>query len=217
MSRRSFLREWVPPVALGESAGFAVAAMVAVAAAAILSDRWVLPAVIAGGTCEGALLGIGQSVAWSRIGVPVDRRRWVMLTALGAAIAWTLGMAPSTLGVADWPIAVIVGVMPVLGVALLVSIPALQWLELRRHISHASWWIVVNAVSWIVGVTWTIVPSPIIDESTPVPVLLVVYVVAGGLMATTVAIITGLATFRVGRRWWVSGPDYSGSSVRRRR
>jgi len=132
MSRRSFLRKWVPPVVLGESAGFAVAAMVAVVATAILSDRWVLPAVIAGGICEGVLLGLGQ------------------------------------------------------------------WLELRRHLSHATWWIVINAVSWIVGVAWTIGPSPFIDASTPVPVLVLAYVVAGVLMATTVAIITGLATYRAG-------------------
>jgi hypothetical protein len=196
MSRREFLSRWAPPVVVGESAGFAVAATVAVAASATLSDGWSLPAIIAGGVAEGALLGLAQSVAWSRIGERVNRGRWVALTAAGAGIAWVLGMTPSTLGVSEWPLAVVVVVMPVLAVALLASIPALQWLELRRQLPHPTWWITVNAGAWIIGVAWTIVPSPFIDESTPVPFLVAAYVVAGVLMATTVAIVTGLGVYR---------------------
>jgi hypothetical protein len=75
---------------------------------------------------------------------------------------------------------------------LLVSIPALQWLVLRRVIRQALWWIPVNAGAWAAGILWTLAPSPFIDEDTAFPVHLGSYFLAGMLMAATVAALKGV-------------------------
>lgn len=60
----------------------------------------VYPIMIVEGACEGALLGLAQSVAFGRSFVP--RSDWIRATAWGAAIAWSIGMLPSTLGGVDF-------------------------------------------------------------------------------------------------------------------
>ncbi|WP_426227445.1 hypothetical protein [Pseudarthrobacter sp. DSP2-3-2b1] len=55
----------------------------------------------------------------------------------------------------------------------------------------------VLAGAWAVGLLWTLAPSPFIDETTPVPILFAVYLLAGLLMAATVAVLTGFAARRV--------------------
>ena len=80
---------------------------------------------------------------------------------------------------------------------LLVTIPSLQWLVLRRGGSQTLRWIPVNAGAWAAGLLWTIAPSPIVDERTPAPVMISVYAVAGLLMAVTVAALTGPTARRI--------------------
>jgi hypothetical protein len=52
-------------------------------------------------------------------------------------------------------------------------------------------------VAWLLGITWTLVPSPWVDQSTPIGILLLVYGVAGLCMAATVALITGVGMIRL--------------------
>ncbi|WOQ18616.1 hypothetical protein [Raineyella sp. W15-4] len=165
------LGRWVAYVTLGESIGFL-----------------------------GPVLGIAQSAALRRGRVAVSRVGWIVATASGTAVAWMIGMLPSTLadlGVPlDWSgpgiAAVIAG-----GLLLLVTIPALQWIVLHGAVERAWRWIPLNMAAWLVGLVFTFLPSPFIDTSTPVPVLLVAYAAAGVAMAVTVATLTGLGLRRM--------------------
>ena len=80
----------------------------------------------------------------------------------------------------------------VLGSALLLSIPTAQYLLLRSVIHTAGRWIWVNVLAWSLGICWTFAPSPLVNASTPILSLIGIYAMAGLLMATTVAVITGL-------------------------
>ena len=203
-AKGSFVRRWVLAVTVGETIGFMIPAAVGgVLALAAVPGFVVYPLMIAAGACEGALLGVAQSIGFGPSAV--RRSSWIMATAGGAAVAWSIGMLPST----------IVGFDPgspsalpwILGggVLLLVSIPALQWLVLRRLIPCSFWWIPVNALAWAVGILWTLAPSPFIDEKTAFPVLFMTYMLAGMLMAATVALLTGFAARRVAESGAVAG------------
>ena len=82
-------------------------------------------------------------------------------------------------------------------VLLLVSIPTLQWIVLRGVATRSLRWVPINAGAWAVGIMWTLAPSPFIDERTPASVLFASYVVAGLMMALTVAALTGSAARRI--------------------
>lgn len=118
-------------------------------------------AVLAGTFIEGITVGTAQ---WLVLRRPINNIRWrvwVLATAIGALIAWTLGMIPSTFMVAgadsggvaaaqmsDLMIYTLAAVMGfVLGSIL--GIP--QWLVLRHHLPKAGWWVLANAFAWMVG------------------------------------------------------------------
>lgn len=181
----------------GETAGFAVAAVVAVSvttAVATPSLAYVL--VVLGGAVEGGLLGLGQSIGFGRLGIPVPRGRWIAATSAAAALAWSIGMLPSSLPAVDWSRRLTWVVAAALAVVLLLSIPVAQWLVLRRVVDAAGVWIGLNVAGWGLGLFWTFAPSPLIDESTPVGLLVLAYVLAGLAMATTVALVTGWGVLR---------------------
>lgn len=190
---------WIVAVTAGESLGFAIPAVVGGALAlAAAPTPLVYAAMIVAGSLEGALLGLGQWIGFGPAR-PVARWRWIAATSAGAAIAWSIGMAPSSLGGIDAGSPVVVGVVVVGGVLLLASIPTLQWCVLRRTVTGSGWWIPANMGAWAVGILWTVAPSPFIDEGTPPVGILAAYIVAGVLMAATVATLTGFAASRVVR------------------
>jgi hypothetical protein len=194
--RRAFLRRWVIAVTAGEALGFMIPAAVGgVLAVSATPGFLVYPLMIAAGACEGALLGLGQSIGFGSS--VVLRSSWVAATAGGAAVAWSIGMLPSTIVGFDPGSPSVVPWLLAGAVLLLVSIPALQWLVLRRVVRPAFWWIPVNAGIWAVGILWTLAPSPFIDERTALPVLFGTYLLAGLLMALTVASLSSLAALRV--------------------
>ncbi|WP_313544341.1 hypothetical protein [Leifsonia aquatica] len=185
--RRAFIVRWIFAVTVGETLGFAVAASVAVAVAAAGAalDPWAAYAiVVAGGAVEGALLGFAQQRAAGRAQLGPG---WVLATSGGTAVAWSLGMLPSTLG-ADLPHPVGIAALVIGGVLLLASIPTAQWMALHRR--RTARWIPVTMGAWAVAVLWTAAPSPIIDEHTPAPLVVVAYLCAGVLMAVTIAALT---------------------------
>jgi hypothetical protein len=119
------------------------------------------------------------------------RRRWIAATSLGAAVAWSLGMLPSTLGDLDRSVGTVV-LVGIGGLILLSSLPVAQYFVLRDHIRRAVLWIPINMVAWLLGITWTLLPSPWVDQSTPNGTLILIYGIAGICMAATVALITGV-------------------------
>lgn len=179
---RRFIVRWTFTVTAAETLGFAVAAVTAVGVTASgLSDAARYPVVVAAGAVEGALLGTGQYLAMRR-----NRPRpfaWIGATSAAAAFAWAVGMLVSVIPSLLTPPLMIVG-----GLLIVASIPTAQWAVLRRP--HSLRWIPVNMGAWAAGTLWTFAPSPIVDESTPVGVIVLVYVLAGVLMAATVAVLT---------------------------
>jgi hypothetical protein len=195
MARDPFLRRWLVSVTLAEAAGFAIPAIVGGILGLLAAPAGVVyPAMVLAGACEGVLLGFGQSIGF---GSAVPRSAWMLATAAGAAAAWSMGMLPSSLGGIDFGSPWVIVLAAVLGCVLLLSIPTLQWLVLRRKGLRTAFWIPVNAGAWAAGILWTLAPSPFIDETTPVPALFGVYLLAGLLMAATVAALTGLAARRI--------------------
>jgi len=197
-SKRAALWRWIAAVTVGEAAGFAIAATFAVIVVSLaLPDPWRYLVFVCAGAAEGATLGAAQLAGMS------ERRphapAWIGATTLGAAIAWSIGMLPSTLMLSlTSPLDIVVLVVGAF--ALLASIPVAQWLVIR-HRAHAIRWIPVNMGAWAVGVLWTLAPSPIVDESTSSAVLIVVYVTAGLLMAATVASLTASTARRLFSSW----------------
>lgn len=181
-----FVRRWILTVGLAEAVGFAIATGVAVTTIATgVSGGWALLAVVGGGALEGAALGTGQYLAMR------ERRPrpgpWIAGTSTAAALAWLLGMLPSTLGLdLASPLAIVA--LAVGGLVLLASIPVTQWLVLRRPGTFA--WVPVNMGAWAVAILWTFAPSPIIDEHSPLGLVVTLYVIAGLLMAVTIAALT---------------------------
>jgi hypothetical protein len=180
--RSAFFLRWTLYVTAGETIGFAVAAAVAVGATALgLSDQARYPIVVAAGAVEGALLGTAQYRAMRE-----HKPRpavWIGSTSAAAAFAWAIGMLISLFSELPPPPLLILG-----GLLIIASIPVAQWAVLRRP--HTVRWVPVNMGAWATGLLWTFAPSPIVDESTPVALVVLLYVIAGVLMALTVAVLT---------------------------
>jgi hypothetical protein len=191
---RAFYRRWVGWTVAGEASGFAVAAIAGVLVAT--QDR---PGVaefallVSAGSIEGALLGAGQAIAMTRLQLPrLVLRRWPVVTSAAAALAWSIGLLPSSIPHVPWSSPVTWLLAAVLGSTLLLSIPTAQYLLLRSAIHTAGRWIWVNVLAWSLGICWTFAPTPLVNASTPILSLIGIYAIAGLLMATTVAVITGL-------------------------
>ena len=185
--KRAFVVRWIAAVTVGETLGFAVAATVAVAVTAVgpALNAWAAYAmIVAGGAVEGALLGVAQR--WGAGGAQLGPA-WVAATSGGAALAWSLGMLPSTIGV-DLRNPVGIAALVAGGLVLLGSIPTAQWMALHRR--GTARWIPVTMGAWAVAILWTAAPSPIIDEHTSAGLIVVAYVCAGVLMAVTIAALT---------------------------
>jgi hypothetical protein len=91
------LVRWVLVVTLGEAVGFSVPAALGVAVA---NASWgpvaTMVALVLAGSVEGAVLGAAQADCLYHWRVLPARRRWIVATSVGAAVAWSIGMLPST-------------------------------------------------------------------------------------------------------------------------
>jgi hypothetical protein len=196
---RPLFRSWLGVVTAAELAGFAVPAV----AGALTADRpavVMLPALLAAGAVEGALLGGGQALVLRRAlpGLPV--RRWVGLTAAAAVLAYLLGLAPSMSADvwSGWPPALAIALAVPLGVALLLSIGTAQWIVLRRLVPRAGRWIIATAVGWLSGLAvFMAVTMPLWQPGQPIAVTVAIGLAGGALMAATMAGITGWALLRL--------------------
>jgi hypothetical protein len=163
---RTRLLRWVLVMTFGEAVGFTVPTTVGVA---VTSASWrpvvTLVAMVLAGSVEGAVLVVAQADCLYRWGVLPVRRRWVAASSIGAAIAWSLGMLPSTLGgphlTPGTAIAAGIG-----GLMLLTSLPLAQYFVLRDHLRRPVLWIPINMAAWLLGIAWTLTPSPWVDQST---------------------------------------------------
>ncbi|HEY5857703.1 MAG TPA: hypothetical protein VIW24_27630 [Aldersonia sp.] len=155
------------------------------------------------GAGEGAMLGLGQSTAMGGSRAEVNRRRWILATATAAAVAWGIGMLPSTLsdiGVdIDWTAPLTWIGAGSAALVLLATIPVAQWPLLRERVPRAWRWIPLNMGAWCVGLVFTFLPGSFVDEHTPAAVMALAFALAGVCMAATVAAVTGLGLARMMR------------------
>ncbi|MBM7506101.1 hypothetical protein ACFPER_03210 [Agromyces aurantiacus] len=218
------LGRWVGFTVLGESLGFLVPVTGFALAATLGLEAWATWALLViFGAGEGALLGLGQSLGLRGSAAEVPVGRWVAATAVAASAAWSIGMLLPTfadLGVEiDWASPAAWAVAACAGLALLATIPLLQWPVLAQARVPRAWrWVPLNMGAWLVGIVFTFLPSPFIDESSPVWLVFASFAVGGVLMAATVALLTGLGLRRMVRGSEVSGdrPAPSPSPIRAR-
>ena len=187
------LRRWLVLVTAGEWVGFAAPARVGVLLSAGPVAVFV-PALLAAGAVEGAVLGGAQWLALRAELCRLTVRRWVGLTALGAVVAYALGLLPSTFWDvwSGWPVAAQVLAVAVVGSSLLLSIGTAQWLELRNHVSHASRWIWGSAAAWCIALAvFAAISTPLWQEGQSTWRRVAIGVLAGAAMAVTMAAVTG--------------------------
>ncbi|WP_430297876.1 hypothetical protein [Sinomonas sp. B1-1] len=205
-SPRQFFLAWLGWVALGEFAGF----LIPTAAEALIISLGLedlpgaaLVVVVVAGAGEGAVLGAVQGWRLSRELPNLNRRRFVVLTAAAAMLAWALGMLPVVAAPAwtEWPMAAVLTAAVVLGFALLATIGAGQWLELRRHTARAWLWILATAGAWLVGLgAFFAIAPPLWHEGQPLVVVLAIGALGAAAMAVSMAAVTGWAALRLLRR-----------------
>jgi hypothetical protein len=202
------LPRWVGFTVLGEGLGFLIPVTAFALASALGLNGWAAWAIlVVFGAGEGALLGVGQALGarGSRAEVPVGR--WAAVTAVAASVAWAIGMLPPTLADLgadiDWTSPSTWAVAAPAALLLLATIPLAQRPVLAQAgVPRSWWWVPINMVAWLVGIVFTFLPSPWVDESTPAAVVFALFAVGGVLMATTVAVLTGL-----GLRWMLRNEE----------
>lgn len=115
---------------------------------------------------EGVVVGFAQWRVLSDAlrplpGGPPTARQWIGATALGACVAWVLGMLPSTImsfqqptaqaGFPEPGLGLMVGLAAIMGLVLGPVLAFFQWLVLRRYLQGAAWWMPANAMAWAFG------------------------------------------------------------------
>lgn len=191
---------WVIAVGLGELLGFGVPAVLGAASYAVgLPDAALAFVVIVGGMGEGAVLGLAQWLVLRRFLPGIKRAHWVGATAIGALIAWVIGMGMANLGPAlfDANLALFVLLAITCGIVFLLTMGGAQWLVLRRHVSKAWRWIVANAVAWPLGVAVPVVGMALVPDGATAAVMLVVGIASGIGMGLVVGAVTGVALVRL--------------------
>ena len=152
--RDRFLARWVLTVTVAETLGFAVPAVLGITLAQAGAAGTVLYAgAVVAGAGEGALLGLGQWIGFGPAR-PVPRGLWVTATAIGAALAWSIGGLLFVLEDIDRGSWLALGTAVLGGVVLLASIPTLQWLVLRQAVPRSAWWIPATPVPPMRQVEW---------------------------------------------------------------
>lgn len=199
-----FFLPWLSWVALGEFVGFLVP--MAVEAFIITAGLGDLPGaglLILAGLGEGAVLGAAMSWRLARRIPDLDRRAFAVLSAVGGAVAWALGMLPVVTleGWAEWPVPLVVIAGIILGGALLASIGVAQWIELRRRLAGAWVWILATAAAWCVGLgAFFAIAPPLWAEGQSLPLVLAIGALGAAAMAISMAAVTGWAAVALLRR-----------------
>jgi len=203
---RALWARWFRNVTFGECVGFAVPASVG-AFTAHASNAATVPALVAAGAVEGALLGWFQARVLRDVltGLPVAR--WVGVTAAAAAFAWLVGLLPAITGgwLSGLPPVVLIPLAGAGGVALLASIGTAQWTVLRDRVPDAGRWVWGTALSWLAALgVFVAVSTSLWQPGQAVVTVVLIGVLGGLLMAATVAALTGVLVVRLerARRWY---------------
>lgn len=190
-------QRWVITVTLFEGFGFLAPLVVALLVGqADLAEWQQMVCIAAAGGVEGILLGLGQALAWP---LRVRKARYALLSALAALSVWSVAL------LGRWGILMSSGSHPIVAILLgvlmlavgLTSIGGLQALELRRVTGSTGRWVAWTALAWIVALPLSFLPSPLVDERTPLGTHLALWASAGFMMAYAMALVTGYGVTQV--------------------
>ncbi|UEL27038.1 hypothetical protein [Pseudarthrobacter sp. L1SW] len=201
--RNTFLAQWVGWVSLGESLGFLAPAL-AQSASAALGPAAAVPLLVLAGFVEGAVLGWFQ-VRVLRTRLPgVSARRWVLLTAAAAVVAWAVALLTfSNEGWQGWPAPAQAATGAVAAVVVLVSIGLAQWVELRHHAPQAWRWVAGSAAAWAAGLgVFMAAATPLWQPGQELWLVAAIGIGAAILMAVAMAVVTGLVMVRLLPTTW---------------
>lgn len=198
--RKRLWRRWVLAFTAGELIGFGGIPVLGAAAGLYLtrsldsSAQAVILYLVAvvGGLGEGAVL------AWFQLRIlkpwlpALDRRRWLLATAIAAACAWACGMlAPTLDDLYELTPAAQTSIWVPASIAILLSIGMAQSWALRGVVEHHHRWIGANALGWLAGLPWTFVLPALLPADAPPAAWVACFVIAGTLMGATAGAITG--------------------------
>lgn len=162
------------------------------------------------GMFEGVVVGIAQ---WSALRQPFPKLRlahWTLAATIGAFVAWTLGMTPSTLidiGNTGAPASappfemndtLMYAFAAIMGVILGSILGFPQWLTLRRHVTRAGWWVPANAIAWAVGMPVVFLGAS--SAPTGIAGLIVTGLLTGAAAGAVVGAVHGVALVWLSRQ-----------------
>ena len=196
---RRFYLAWIVANAVSEAVGLGTTFAIGFTLAPIIERLSgvastllaVLLAVVLGTLLEGVVVGAAQESVLRPFLSRLRRGSWVVATAVGAALAWALGMIPSTVmaltfsgsapgAVTEPPMAVKIVLAAGLG---LIAGPVLgmaQWTVLRRYVDRAGRWLWANALAWAVGMPLIFLGMDVVPwNGHPWALMVVVYAVCG--------------------------------------
>lgn len=196
---------WVVLVTLGGLLSLFAPAFGFLLAERLGTPPWLTyPTVALAGAVMGLVLGAAQAGALSGTAVAVPRAGWTLVTSAGAMVAWAVGMLPVTLEQLGEPLNL--ASRPVLAallagaVVLVIAVPALQWLLLRRVVRKAWLWIPLTVVAAATGLGIAWVARQVMDPATADGALTGSLAMAA-VLALAFALVTG-----VGLRWLAGSP-----------
>jgi Ca2+-transporting ATPase len=197
---RRLWQRWVVATTLGELAGFLIPVAVVAAGADDAARPLRLVLLVLGGAGEGALLGWAQTRVLGPLLPGLSTTTWTIRTAAAAALAWAIGIGPSTFGDAfdRWSLGVQLAIAVPAAPLLLLSVGLAQWTALRRVLPGSAGWIGWTAVGWLVGLAvFMAVATPLWHPGQDVLLTAAIAVLGGVLMASAMAMVTGWGLVRL--------------------
>jgi hypothetical protein len=204
-----FWLRWVVANALGEAIGLGAAFLIGFGLLSRFEDAPTL--LLAGGAVllgilEGIVVGLAQGSILRRRLPQITLGRWVAATALGAFLAWTLGMIPSTLmsmapgdaasAPPELPQAAVYLLAVGMGALLGPVLACAQWLVLRPWVARAWRWIPANALAWMLGMPLIFVGTGFIQPETPTYQAALIMLAAVATAGAAVGAVHGLILVR---------------------
>lgn len=217
MPAESAYRRWILANSWSEGLGLSATLLLGFFAVPYLEGRpgvlaivvGALLAVILGTALEGVLVGCAQGSVIHRVAPGISIRRWTAATAMGAGVAWLLGMVPSTiisLLQTDQPVSTTrvepaawlqYGLAVLMGLVLGVVLAFPQMLVLRRVSSRPGIWLPANALAWAVGMPLVFVGMDRVPWNGPRVLIAAGVVVTCVVVGATVGAVHGLFLRRV--------------------
>jgi hypothetical protein len=211
---RGLYWEWIVANSVAEAAGLGTTVVLGTVLAPALARAssgveilgGAAMAVVLGTFLEGAVVGVAQGHVLARHS-SIRLADWTWASALGAGLAWVLGMTPSTVvallagdaPAASAPLMAEPGPMVTLVLAVGLGVitgpilGAVQWRVLRRTVPDAGRWLWANAAAWAVGMPVIFAGMDLVPWSGP-PLLRILAIY---LMCAVAGMVVGVIHGRV--------------------